>query len=290
MTPNVSAVKYHQWTKEPVWWREKKRLYISVVFTWDIEKAIHLACAHDGPVSVGGPAAMLMPEAFRGIARVVKNCPTRKLHGNPVRLHNRWATFTTRGCIRNCAFCSVPKVEGGFREIRTFWPRPIVCDNNFLAASRAHQERVVKALRKFNYVDFNQGLDARLFTPEVADRLGRLRLHARFSFDHVNMESEVADAIKLCRERTTRKISVYVLFGFRDTPEDAYYRLELVRSWKIRPNPMRYQPLDAFQKNSYVAPGWTERDLKRYMRYYGRLRWLEHIPFKDFEWPKGYTP
>ena len=106
----------------------------------------------------------------------------------------------------------------------------------------------------------------------------------RFAFDHVNQESKLKAAIDLCRRRTTKDIGIYVLIGFNDTPEDARYRLEKVRSWGIRPNPMRYQPLDAKRKNEYVAPGWTELELARMMRYYSRLRWLEHIPYEDFEY------
>lgn len=91
-------------------------------------------------------------------------------------------------------------------------------------------------------------------------------------------------AVDLCRKRTTKDIGIYVLIGFNDTPKDARYRLELVKSWGIRPNPMRYQPLDTKRKNEYVAPGWTELELARMMNYYAKLRWLEHIPFDDFKY------
>lgn len=55
---------------------------------------------------------------------------------------------------------------------------------------------------------------------------------------------------------------------------------------------MRYQPLDALQRDSYVAPGWTARGLKRMTRYYSRLRWLEHIPYDDYDpdVPEGQLP
>jgi len=101
----------------------------------------------------------------------------------------------------------------------------------------------------------------------------------------VNDEGSVKDAIDLCRQETTKDIGVYVLIGYNDTPEDALYRLELVRSWDIRPNPMRFQPLDALEKNGYVyeAGGWTERELRNMVNYYSRLRWYEHIDYKDFE-------
>jgi hypothetical protein len=35
---------------------------------------------------------------------------------------------------------------------------------------------------------------------------------------------------------------------FHDTPDDAMYRLDTVKSWKIKTAPMRYQPLDALEK------------------------------------------
>ena len=88
----------------------------------------------------------------------------------------------------------------------------------------------------------------------------------------------------IARQAGLRDFGVYVLVGFNDTLDEALYKLETVRSWGIRPNPMRFQPLDTLEKNSYVASGWTDFDLKRVMRYYSRLRWLEHIPFSDYEY------
>jgi hypothetical protein len=45
---------------------------------------------------------------------------------------------------------------------------------------------------------------------------------------------------------------------------------------------MRYQPLDSKVKNGYVGAAWTERELKRYMRYWSRCGYLEHIPFDEY--------
>ena len=41
-----------------------------------------------------------------------------------------------------------------------------------------------------------------------------------------------------------------------------------------------------FEKNSYVGDGWTEIELRKYMKYYSRLRYLEHIPFDEFDYLK----
>jgi len=259
----------YQWRKGIASWKCGDTLYLSVPFTWLTEEAEKIASLHRGPVMIGGPGTMKPTE-----------CPGF----SPLLFHNPAATFTTRGCPNRCQFCAVPILEPEFKEIPDFRPAPVICDNNLLAASRKHLERVVDREKVFRLVDFNQGLEARKFTPEVADLLGQLRCRVRFSFDWIEAEAEVKRAVDLCRERTTKDIGIYVLIGFNDTPEEARYKLETVRSWGIRPNPMRYQPLDAVKKNAYVAPGWTELELARMVDYYSLLRWYEHIPYEDFKY------
>jgi hypothetical protein len=259
------------WRKGIASWKVGEVLYLSVPFTWLMEDAEKMADLHKGKVYIGGPGTMNPTE-----------CPGFE----PILFHNPAATFTTRGCPNKCGFCAVPILEPEFKEIADFRPAPMICDNNLLAASRKHLERAVDKLKVFPTVDFNQGLESRRFTPEVADLLGNLKCKVRFAFDHINHEGSVKNAIDLCRKRTTRDIGVYVLIGFNDTPEDALYRLDKVRQWGIRPNAMRFQPLDAKKKNEFVAPGWTDLELSRMMNYYNKLRWLEHIPYQDFEYRK----
>ncbi len=268
------------WPKSITTWEIGKTLYISVPFTWLLPAARDLAKLHRsrGPVVAGGPAVTLMPEVMSSVARVGEESPVP-----PLAVVNPLATFTTRGCPNQCGFCAVPRLEGPFRELSTWDPRPIICDNNLLAARRAHFDRVIDRLRPLPWVDFNQGLDARLFDSHHAGRIADLRsAKVRFSFDHIRHEAAVADAVALCRHNGLKDIGIYVLVGFRDTPADALHRLELVRSWGIWPNPMRYQPLDSMQKNSHLGPGWEELEMLRLMQYWARLRWLEHIPYGEY--------
>lgn len=198
-------------------------------------------------------------------------------------MHNPLATFTTRGCPRRCSFCAVPALEGGFRELSSWKAAPIVCDNNLLASSRSHFERVIDSLKPFPLVDFNQGLDARLFTSWHASQLARIRAIVRFSFDSLGIESRLADAIAVARAAGIPKaqLRVYVLVGYKDIPESARYRLDLVRSWGIKPNPMRYHPLDAKQRNRHVEPGWTQNLLTDICRYYS-FEFLSSVPFEEY--------
>ena len=272
------------WRKSVAHWQVGDRHYFSVPFTWLVPRAIKdikitLNKKNKKHIEVGGPGAILRQDMFDGLAEVVETTDIWE----PVIHHNPLATFTTRGCPRQCPFCAVPRNKGDLREIKDWPVRPVVCDNNLLAASRQHFDRVIDKLKVLPFVDFNQGLDARLFSAHHARRIAELRrVKIRFAFDWIEMESTVADAISLARYHGLRDIGVYVLLGYNDTPEDALYRLEAVRKWRIRPNPQRYQPLDILQKNAYVPPNWTEDELTRMVHYYSRLRWLEHIPFEDY--------
>ena len=95
--------------------------------------------------------------------------------------------FLTRGCIRNCPWCVVPRKEGRIRPYRTWREikRPdsrdvVFMDNNVLASPHGRQQIVdmgeaIARKETDIRVDFNQGLDARLITQNVAGDLAALR-------------------------------------------------------------------------------------------------------------------
>lgn len=269
------------WSGGLIDWVNSNTAYISVVFSWQLQQAYQRAVwlrSQGYHVCAGGPAVLNNPGFLAEVAETGGEV-------DALARHNPDATFTTRGCVRRCQFCIVHKIEPVYREIDDWPVRPIVCDNNLLAASDKHFNSVIDKLKPLKGVDFNQGLDARLMTRERADRLAELDLYAvRLSWDYTGMEREFMIAFRKLRDAgiPTKIIRVYCLIGFNDTPEDALYRLETVRALGVRPSPMRYQPLDALKRNSFVGPAWTERELRRYMRYFSRLRWLEHIPFAEY--------
>jgi len=269
------------WRKGIATWTAGNTLYLSVPFTWLLDDARKIAEKHDGRIVAGGPAVDLMGAPWA--TEAPKTCAFDTLS-----MHNPLATFTTRGCPNKCSFCAVPKIEGEFRELKEWKNAPIVCDNNLLAASRRHVELVMTRLAVFERVDFNQGLDARLFRPWHLDLLCMLnRPTVRFAFDHVSLELRVVDVIRQCMKRGLTP-QCYVLIGCNDTPDDAKYRLETIRSLGLLPNPMRYQPLDAAKKNSYVAPGWTERQLRDYMRFYSMLGYWRTKTLEEYVETGGF--
>jgi hypothetical protein len=271
------------WSKNVVAWNEGQTVNVSVPFTWLLPNAWS-ACVWSRSsgytVRAGGPAVSLMPDYLKDVAEI-----GGEVHALP--WHNRHATFTSRGCIRRCPFCAVPRIEGDLRELDDWEARPIVCDNNLLACSRAHFDKVIDRLKPIPGVDFNQGLDARLLTDYHIERIRELDLQCvRFAWDSMANEDAVHDAIFACLDAgiPKDKIRCYVLVGTdSDTPEDARCRCETLKAAGItKPNVQRYQPLDTLVKDSFVGKHWTDKELKRFCRYWNRQAWLGGVDYKEY--------
>jgi len=123
---------------------------VSVTFTWDIERGKRLAQAWAGrshKVVLGGPA--FDDEGGEFV---------------PGMFMKQGVTITSRGCTKNCPWCFVPKREGKLRELKVK-PGHIVQDNNLLACSRGHVEKVFGMLAGQSKVQFKGGIDIDYLKP-----------------------------------------------------------------------------------------------------------------------------
>lgn len=83
--------------------------------------------------------------------------------------------FLTRGCPNHCKWCVVPNKEGDIHpymdidEVTLHGARPnvVLMDNNILSCNYGVSQ-IEKIVARRYRIDFNQGLDARLVTPELA--------------------------------------------------------------------------------------------------------------------------
>ena len=97
--------------------------------------------------------------------------------------------FVTRGCIRKCWFCKVPKYEGALKEYNTVEsivrgvPGEVVkfLDNNILAYPH-HMDVFNWLIERGTRCEFNQGLDFRLVNDENLDALARLNYEGAYIF------------------------------------------------------------------------------------------------------------
>jgi hypothetical protein len=219
---------------------------------------------------------------------------------------------STRGCIRKCEFCAVPNIEPKFLKyvdikpnienvIKQFGDRRdlMIMDNNILASPDLEQivQDIIecgfgrnnndykyikngKELTKKRYVDFNQGLDARLLYehPEKMELLSRVAVKPlRIAFDHA--DDEFVDIYTRCMwlaaENDIKVASNYILFNFEDEPNDLYKRLEInvllnmqfeeagscTRIWSF---PMRFSPIKGEESKGrkFLGEKWVRKQLR----------------------------
>ena len=174
-------------------------VHISTVFTWDIPKARVLAKAWEdyGKVKIGGCAFGNKGGEFV-----------------PGMYLKKGITITSRGCPNRCSFCFVPKREGKLRELPIVEGN-IIQDNNFLACSKEHRQKVYQMLVKQKGICFKGGLEARRLTDWDINQLRELAIKELwFACDHKNAIRGIREiAYKMTKYFASHKLLCYVLIG-----------------------------------------------------------------------------
>ncbi len=176
--------------------------------------------------------------------------------------------FTTRGCIRHCKFCLVPRAEGNIHivgDIYDVWDGEsssiVLYDNNILALPD-HFEMICRQLQKENIsVDFNQALDIRLVTPRICELLEMIKLknELRFSFDSPKLEGVIRKKVALIKEYHIRKcIFFFVLVGFDTSFEEDMHRLDVIKELGGRAYVMRHENTPKEKRYIRMAQ-WTNQ-------------------------------
>ena len=297
-----------------------------------IDFAIHAASNQPERVFVGGIAASLMHEEFlkeskwtgvRFIAGLLDGPPAQSLQlskidddfgaddvfSQPIEnrvpdysilddisyiypVHDAYFGYSSRGCIRKCHFCGVPKLEGAQKEMpslfnlvdgitKKFGPKKdlILMDNNVTASAR-YKEIIAEILDLGFYkgaklardgkhfkrrVDFNQGVDARILakSPMYLKEMSKICISPlRIAFDHIGVRKVYETAVRMAADNGIISLSNYMLYNFMDTPEDLYLRMKLnielneqlgLRIWSF---PMRYQPV-TLKDRSHIGRNWN---------------------------------
>ena len=233
-------------------------------------------------IAVGGIYASLMPEhaSLSGADEVHEGLvPEADGFLPDYELAPGWDSsivFSTRGCVRECGFCAVPRLEGRSQGragsirglVHPKHKKVVLWDNNMLGVPNWRD--VLGELRELGVeVDFNQGLDARFVTEEVARQLSTVRIRQlRMAYDIASEKRALERAIPALERAGFRRkdMVVYTLHNFTDTPDDFLRRVIDLLSWGVVSFPMRYEPLNSLTKNRYVSPHWTAKQLEMVAR------------------------
>jgi hypothetical protein len=148
--------------------------------------------------------------------------------------------FLTRGCPRGCDFCHVASKEGlasrKIADLNQFWSGQkniVLCDPNILACKDC-RSLLQQLINSKAMVDFNQGLDIRLMTPEKAEMLSKIRIkEIHFAWDKYEDKNKILPKLKLFAKYSNKPHShfanVYTLVNFDTTFEQDLERIYILR-------------------------------------------------------------
>lgn len=215
----------------------------------------------------------------------------------PVR--DAYFAYTSRGCIRKCGFCGVPKLEGAQRDTESLTALVrsiddlygqkkdlILMDNNVVASARFKE--IIAEIRDLGFtrdakirrlqervpvqrrVDFNQGVDARILCkdPMYLRELATVCLKPlRIAFDHLGLKEPYEKAVRYAHQFGLTELSNYMLYNFHDSPADLFERMRLNVTLneelgvRIWSFPMRFQPTDRPDRG-HVGKKWSRYQLR----------------------------
>lgn len=155
--------------------------------------------------------------------------------------------FITRGCIRNCWFCKVPKHEGKIRfnesvERIVRHKKVKFMDNNILAYEN-HIEVLQYLVDKQIRCEFNQGLDFRLVNDENLKLLSQLNYMGEyiFAFDEPKYQPILEKKLKLIKKYIPKpwKLKFYIYYHPSMEISELIERVEWCRERECLPYVMR---------------------------------------------------
>ena len=190
--------------------------------------------------------------------------------------------FITRGCIRNCWFCKVPKYEGKLKECNTIesivkHKKVKFYDNNILAYPE-HMKVFQWCLEHPDIkVEFNQGLDFRLVNDENLEALSRLNYMGEyiFAFDEPKYMPLLEKKLVLIKKYIPKpwKLKFYIYYHPSMDLQELFDRVEWCRQRECLPYVMR-------DIACWKSP--IKNFLIDYVAYCNQPSFFKNISFEEF--------
>lgn len=213
---------------------EIAEVHISVTFTWDFEKAEELYNAWQilgVPVEVGGPAF-----------------DDRMGDFVPGMYVKRGVVCTSRGCTKDCWFCSVPRCSRGVLRELPIQDGYNVIDDNILGTSESHFRAVIEMLRRQpQRAVFSGGLEPSLVQPWQAELLKSINPKTMYTAYDTKDDLEAIQHMAKTMwgagfSPKARQIKCYCLCGYEgDSFDDAEKRMNDIMDVGFLPFAMLYR-------------------------------------------------
>ncbi len=159
----------------------------------------------------------------------------------------------------------------------------VLSEHNLLSSDTARKEEILEldtyfkplfkkirpTVKRMRFVDFNQGIDARLINEEKMKKLAEIPIRPlRIAFDSWKYRDIYENAVRLAAKNNIKELSNYILYNYNDKPVDFYRRLklniDLCEELRIRiySFPMKYHPIkdpDYFKNRAYTGKHWNRK-------------------------------
>ena len=143
---------------------------------------------------------------------------------------------------------------------------------NYYKLLKPHFEVFYNKPSKNRYVDFNQGIDARLITEEKMKKLYEIPIRpVRIAFDSWKLHGIYEKAVRIAVKEGHKDLSNYILYNFEDTPIELYKRLKLnvelceELEANIYSFPMKYHPIEDpkyFSNRDFIGKHWNRKFIR----------------------------
>ena len=133
------------------------------------------------------------------------------------------------------------------------------------------QRKYDKQKGKQRFVDFNQGVDARLFNDKIVSLLSEIAIRPlRIAFDNIRDKDVYVKAVTMSVNHGIKDFSNYLLYNFKDKPIDLYNRLKLnvdkceELGVSIYSFPMKYHPVKGEHSHDrdFIGEHWNRKYIR----------------------------
>lgn len=254
--PNIPLMKlsaYHKNKGDSVEWYVDGMcydvLYMSKVFTFSRDYDFGMYEPKAKKIIRGGTgynSKVVLPDEIEHIY------PDYSIYFDKItEIKNTAYGFLTRGCPRGCDFCIVQEKEGAtshkVANLSEFWrgqKNIVLLDPNFFAC-KDWRELSVQLIKSGAWVDFSQGLDARIMTQEKISALKSMKIkRVHFAWDRYRDKDKILSKFLIIKKTTGwgyQKLNVFVLCNFDTTIEQDLERVYTLRDMGFNPYVMLYE-------------------------------------------------
>lgn len=245
---------------------------LSVIFSWHVPFAVQQAKAAlsmGKQVLIGGGGTQ---QLHNYIEKETGLKPHYKVHPDLENVEAKFKmVYFTRGCIQNCHWCTVPRIEGHIVTMN--WksePAKVLMDNNLSQIPTSFQEHIVEKYLSsgITSVDCNSGFEPQGINETVVKLFDQLPLRWwRMGFDVITEEKQFVEAVKIIQSISKKKIRAYTMIG-HEPIEQCRYRCEKTIELGCEPVPQAFIELNAKEKTPKVMHDWDLQKIKDFQRFF----------------------